>query len=411
MAVKKLSSEWSKRDTAKSIFFFLLHTMLLIVILAVILLADKLPNIKEYMKVNGADYLYALFAVFMLLVIMYFYFLFEDKNLLRKFKDVTMIFSILDLYIVVSYYIGNLHIGEEIGVYARPVAFVGLMVFTLSNRKNAIFMNIVSALLVFIIDTFSGGITASANEYYSSLIIAFSAGMIAIFLCSQAKTRFSIVGIGILIVFPIDLIVFLLEISTFIDGKAPTGLSDWQSILLNMGYGLFGGVMSAILFLTMLPLYELIFNRLTVFRLREMTSSDAKLLKRLKTEAPGTYNHSVMVAQLSEACALAIGENADYARAAALYHDVGKVIHPEYFTENQIQGEANPHNELPPEISTDYIRSHAVEGSNLIQRNRLPQFFADVAKQHHGTMPIRYFYLKAMKLTDADLRIEDFSSI
>ena len=216
MAVKKLSSEWSKRDTAKSIFFFLLHTMLLIVILAVILLADKLPNIKEYMKVNGADYLYALFAVFMLLVIMYFYFLFEDKDLLRKFKDVTMIFSILDLYIVVSYYIGNLHIGEEIGVYARPVAFVGLMVFTLSNRKNAIFMNIVSALLVFIIDTFSGGITASANEYYSSLIIAFSAGMIAIFLCSQAKTRFSIVGIGILIVFPIDLIVFLLEISTFL---------------------------------------------------------------------------------------------------------------------------------------------------------------------------------------------------
>lgn len=407
MAVKQLSGEWNKKDTVKSILFFLLHTIILIVLLAAVLLADKLTYIKEYMNENKADYLYALFAVVMLLLIMYFYFLFEDKEILRKFRDITMIFAILDLYFVASYYIGDL-----ISVYARPVAFVGLMVFSLSNRKSAIFMNIVSALLVFIIDTFSGGVTTSTNEYYSSLIIAFSAGMIAIFLCSQAKTRFSIVGIGILIVFPIDLIVFLLELSTLIEGTPSIeGLTVWQSIWVNMGFGLFGGVMSAILFLTLLPLFEFTFNRLTVFRLREMTSSDAKLLKRLKEEAPGTYNHSVMVAQLSEACALAIGENADYARAAALYHDVGKLTHPEHFTENQVKGDYNVHDELSPELSADIIRSHAQGGYALIQRSHLPQFFADVAVQHHGTLPIRYFYAKALKLSDSDtdLRIEDFS--
>ena len=404
MAVKQLSGQWSKRDTVKSILFFLLHTTVLIVILATILLVGKLSEIKDYMKENGADYLYALLAVVLLLVIMYFYFLFEDKEILRKFKDISMIFAILDLYFVASYYTGEL-----LSVYARPVAFVGLMVFSLSNRKNAIFMNIVSALLVFIIDTFSGGVSTSTNEYYSSLIIAFSAGMIAIFLCSQAKTRLSIVGIGILIVFPIDLIVFLLELSTLLDGKSISEVNEWQSILINMGFGLFGGVMSAILFLTMLPLFELIFNRLTVFRLHEMTSSDAKLLKQLKEEAPGTYNHSVMVAQLVEACALAIGENADYARAAALYHDVGKLHHPEHFTENQVKGEYNLHDELSPELSADIIRSHAQDGYALIQRNHLPQFFADAAVQHHGTMPIRYFYAKALKLTDSDLNIEDFS--
>jgi putative nucleotidyltransferase with HDIG domain len=404
MAVKQLSGQWNRKDTVKSILFFLLHTVLLILLIATILLADKLSYIKEYMQKNGADYLYALFAVVLLLLIMYFYFLFEDKEILRKLKDLTMIFSILDFYFVASYYIGDL-----VSVYARPVALVGLMVFTLSDRKNAIFMNIVSALLVFIIDTFSGGIMTSTNEYYSSLIIAFSAGMIAIFLCSQAKTRFSIVGIGILIVFPIDLIVFLLELSTLIDGKTITGLTEWQSILLDMGFGLCGGVMSAVLFLTILPLFEFMFNRLTVFRLREMTSSDAKILKKLKEEAPGTYNHSVMVAQLAEACALAIGENADYARAAALYHDVGKLHHPEHFTENQVKGEYNLHDELSPELSADIIRSHALGGYTLIQRNHLPQFFADVAVQHHGTMPIRYFYAKALKLTDAELNIEDFS--
>ena len=159
MAVKQLSGEWNQKDTVKSILFFLLHTIILIVILAAVLLAKELWHIKEYMNENKADYLYALFAVIMLLLIMYFYFLFEDKEILRKFRDITMIFAILDLYFVASYYIGDL-----LSVYARPVALVGLMVFTLSNRKNAIFMNIVSALLVFIIDTFSGGVTTSTNE-------------------------------------------------------------------------------------------------------------------------------------------------------------------------------------------------------------------------------------------------------
>ena len=160
MAVKQLSGQWNRKDTVKSILFFLLHTLLLIVLIATVLLADKLSYIKEYMQKNGADYLYALFAVVLLLLIMYFYFLFEDKEILRKLKDLTMIFFVLDLYFVASYYIGNF-----ISVYARPVALVGLMVFTLSDRKNAIFMNIVSALLVFIIDTFSGGIMTSTNEY------------------------------------------------------------------------------------------------------------------------------------------------------------------------------------------------------------------------------------------------------
>ena len=97
MAVKQLSGQWGKRDTAKSILFFLLHTSILIVLLAAILLADKLSYIQEYMKENGADYLYALLAVILLLLIMYFYFLFEDKDILRKFRDITMIFAVLDL--------------------------------------------------------------------------------------------------------------------------------------------------------------------------------------------------------------------------------------------------------------------------------------------------------------------------
>ena len=130
-------------------------------------------------------------------------------------------------------------------------------------------------------------------------------------------------------------------------------------------------------------------------------------MKKLKAEAPGTYNHSMMVAQLAEASAAAIGEDVDYARAAALYHDVGKLHYPDHFTENQ--GEYNLHDELTPELSADIIRSHAKDGYTLIRANHLPDFFADVALQHHGTMPIRYFYAKALKMTDGELNIEDFS--
>ena len=230
--------------------------------------------------------------------------------------------------------------------------------------------------------------------------------MLAIFFCEKAKTRFRVVLVGIAIVIPIDFIIFLLEVSTFID-NVNGGLAALQSILLHMGYGLFGGVTSTVIFLAILPIFEVGFNCLTVYRLRELTSSDAKILQRLKEAAPGTYNHSMMVAQLAEACAAAIGEDVDYARAAALYHDVGKLHYPEHYTENQ--GDYNVHDELTPELSADIIRSHAKDGQTLIKANHLPDFLADIAVQHHGTMPIRYFYAKALKMTDGELNIEDFS--
>ena len=140
-----------------------------------------------------------------------------------------------------------------------------------------------------------------------------------------------------------------------------------------------------------------------------MCSSDlsAKLIKKLKENAPGTYSHSVVVSQLAEACAKAIGEDSELARAAAYYHDVGKLKGPEMFAENQT--EYNFHDDITPELSVDIIRSHARNGAQLIKKSRLPEFFADVAIQHHGTLPIKYFYYKALKMSDGELNIENYS--
>ncbi len=402
MKEKAFDRKWERKDTLKSAFLFLAHFIILATIIGGVALVGEFSHLVEYMRKYGANYLYALFSVLLIISIMYFYFYFENKEMLGSAKNITMIFCILDLYFILSYFIGL-----KMNLYARPIALVALLVFVLIGRREAIFMNIVSALLMFVVDTFTGAPTNHPYEYYSSLLISFSAGMVAIFFCNRAKTRFSVVGIGIFIVLPIDFIIFLLELSTLVDSAISVTTTSFERIMARMGYGLFGGVMSAVIFLAILPMFEVIFNSLTAFRLRELTSSDAKVLKKLKQEAPGTYNHVVMVAQLAEACAAAIGEDVDYARAAALYHDVGKLHNPEHFTENQ--GDYNLHDELTPELSADIIRSHAHDGYALIKSNHLPEFLADVALQHHGTMPIRYFYAKALKLTDGELNVEDFS--
>lgn len=401
MAEKRLRKAWTKKDIGKSIAFFFMHFIILTLLAGGVLLSGKISALGAYMKEHGADYLYALFCGLLLVTIMYLYFLFEDREMLLSGKNITLLFTVLDVYFLLAWLMG-----EKIDLYARPIALVALLILVLVGRKDAIFMTVVSSLFMFIVDTFTG--VGTPKENFSSLMISFTAGMFAIFLCNHIKTRVAVIFVGIVIVIPIDIIIFLLEISTLVDGSSGASLwSEWQNVIIRMGYGLFGGVTSTVIFLAILPVFEGIFNCLTVFRLRELTSSDAKILKKLKEEAPGTYNHSVMVSQLAEASAAAIGENADYARAAALYHDVGKLHNPEHFTENQ--GDYNLHDELSPELSADIIRSHAKDGYNLIRNNHLPEFLADVALQHHGTLPIRYFYAKALKLTDGDLNIEDFS--
>lgn len=107
------------------------------------------------------------------------------------------------------------------------------------------------------------------------------------------------------------------------------------------------------------------FNCVTDYRLRELTDHDAPLMREMKDRAMGTFNHSIVVAHLAEACAIALNEDTALARAVAYYHDVGKLRQPEYFTENQVG--FNPHSELSPELSVDIIRSHAKDGYELIR--------------------------------------------
>ncbi|MGF1448203.1 MAG: HD family phosphohydrolase [Opitutales bacterium] len=154
------------------------------------------------------------------------------------------------------------------------------------------------------------------------------------------------------------------------------------------------GVLTGILVVGLLPYLENLFHYITDITLLELTDYNHPLLRRMQMTAPGTYHHSLMVANLSERAAQDIGCNALVCRASSLFHDVGKMVKPDYFIENQRPGE-NPHEEKNPSMSALIIKSHVKEGVEMAREARLPLLMVDIIQQHHGTTLIRYFYEKA----------------
>lgn len=186
------------------------------------------------------------------------------------------------------------------------------------------------------------------------------------------------------------------------------GLPGWH-LAFQMTCGFAGGILVAVLASFLLPLLESVFGILTDVRLLELSNLNNPLLRRLAVEAPGSYNHSVIVGTLAEAAAEAVGANALFCRVAACYHDVGKMLKPGYFVENQQDG-VNRHDRLSPHMSALVIASHVKEGIELARSYGLPPQVLDVIPQHHGTRRINYFYQKAVEavgpaaILDSDYR-------
>ena len=149
--------------------------------------------------------------------------------------------------------------------------------------------------------------------------------------------------------------------------------------------------------MALLPIIERMFNRYSNITLIDFTDFNNPLLRRLQIEAPGTYHHSVMVSYLAEHAAVMVGANEMVCRVGAYYHDIGKIVKPEFFSENQ-GGGRNPHDDQTPSMSALIIKSHIKEGIALAKIEKMPQQIIDAIAQHHGTSIISYFYTKAVKL-------------
>ena len=371
---------------------FYLLTLLLVFIMVVI---NQPSNWKSYFSDQSTDVVLVCMCILLLYAIIYYYYYFEDKEFISQSRNVVLILTILNVSVVLNYAFGRI-VGD---IYIRPVSMLALMFVFLLNRRRAIMLNFVFAFLMFVIDSNTNA-ALSGNQQYFSLMLTFVCGTVGIFLAGANKTRGGLMLTGLIGAVPAIVIILIFTIPVI----AESGLIRYFTLA---GYGAAGSIISAMFALCLLPLFEKVFNVLTVFRLSELTSTNAPILVKLKAGAPGTFNHSLLVAHLSETCAVAIGVNAELARAAGYYHDVGKLKQPECFTENQTG--YNIHDELMPELSADIIRSHAQDGYEFLMSAHIPEEIASVAREHHGTLPIKYFYNKAVKLSGEELDLKNYS--
>ena len=194
-------------------------------------------------------------------------------------------------------------------------------------------------------------------------------------------------------------VVFMLVLKIIFDGNVNNIIFPLLMVSLN-------GFLSGILALGFLTPLESLLNTASVFRLMDLSDLNSATMKKMLVAAPGTYNHSMMVATLAENACSAIHANALLARVGAYYHDVGKIEQSEYFVENQT-GE-NKHNELNPRLSTTIIKSHVKKGVEKATEMRLPKEVVDIIGEHHGNGLISFFYDKAKNL-DENVSKEEFS--
>jgi putative nucleotidyltransferase with HDIG domain len=265
--------------------------------------------------------------------------------------------------------------------YIAMTALAPIIVAILIDAGSAIFM----ALLISI---FTGVIYGNRLDL---LVLTFLASLVAIFGCRDVRKRGRVVraaGAG-------GLTVALFAMLIGIVDHVP-----WVTLLQQMGAGLATGLFTGIVVVGVLPVLESLFKRTTDITLLELTDFNHPLLRLMQLEAPGTYHHSLVVAQLAENACNAIGANPLLARVCALFHDIGKTAKPEYFAENQRNG-TNPHDANNPSLSAVIIKAHVKDGVELALRHRLPRAVVDVVQQHHGTSLIRYFYHRARSVSTA----------
>tara|TARA_B110000483_G_scaffold23529_1_gene27478 strand:+ start:17 stop:2422 length:2406 start_codon:yes stop_codon:yes gene_type:complete len=263
--------------------------------------------------------------------------------------------------------------------YIAPTALAPVIVTLLIDAGSAVFM----ALLISI---FTGVIYGNRLDL---LVLTFLASMVAILSARHTRKRGAIVRATTLGGVVVAIFVLLIGI---VDQLPPL------SVIQQMGAGLATGVLTGVVVVGLLPLLESLFKRTTDITMLELTDYNHPLLRRMQMEAPGTYHHSLVVAQLAENAADAIGASSLRARVCALFHDIGKMVKPEYFTENQ-RTDINPHDFNNPSLSALIIKSHVKEGVDLALQYHLPRVVLNVIRQHHGTSLIRYFFYQAVGAT------------
>ena len=310
-----------------------------------------------------------LVLVFVTLLFLFLYIF--RRDILMQFRKLSFLLLFLVSMILISKYIEsfpNLHI------YIIPFAVFPIIIRTFYDSRTAIFTLIIATIIT--------GFFAPNN--YEFVLMQITAGVIAVFSLSKMHRRVHLVMAAIW-VFLTYLIVFL-ALELIYEGNL---LSANFKMLQWFGF-------SSLLVLLVYPLeyiFEKIFGFVSDVTLIELADTNQPLLRKLSEEAPGTFHHSIQIANLAEEIILKIGGNPFRVRAGALYHDIGKLAAPAYFIENQDAG-INPHDKMSYQKSAEIIIDHVNKGIKLAKKHKLPESLIEFIATHHGTTKAKYFYLK-----------------
>ena len=329
----------------------------------------------------------ALLVLMLCAVIALYLYMFKPEYL-KNTKNLLLLCIIVVLEIAISLVTRQLH------TYLMPVSLAVILIAILLDGKTAIFVNCVLSILVSLLVSSD---SLFSMTMFSVLLMAFISGPAAVWVLSQRHMRTGTFLAGCVIA----LVNFITTMAMGLINSV-----NLNTAVINAVWAFGSGILSAVLAIGLQTLLEWLFNIATNAKLIELSNPNQPLLRRLLLEASGTYHHSIIVANLAEAGATAVGANGLLARVGAYYHDIGKLKRPMYFKENQMGD--NPHDRTDPRVSAAILIAHPRDGQLMAQKQRLPEPIQDIIRQHHGDSPTLYFYDKAKKLYGDDVDISAF---
>lgn len=267
-----------------------------------------------------------------------------------------------------------------------PYAFAPLVLSVLLGRNHglyaAVFVSLWSRILF--------------GEFDAPLLVcALISGFVAVYLTLQVRKRSRLVKAGFWVGVALWFLALTFGFIGPINLLSPSA-NDWQTLGLQSAFAIGNGIVTATIVGGILPMLENLFRVTTDISWLEASDLNHPLLRRMTIEAPGTYHHSLVVANLAEDAGEAIGVNGTLCRVCAYFHDIGKLVKPEYFTEN-MNFERNPHDDLAPTMSALIIIAHVKEGVDLALKHNLNRRIVDIIQEHHGTSLVYYFYKRALQ--------------
>ncbi len=324
----------------------------------------------------------------------FYYFKLTHNSFLLSLKQLALFATIIILTLILAKVTEYFLLRNEANLfdtvrYPLFVPFAAILICTLIGAEISLFSTCLLSVIL--------GLSL-AVDHSRFIVINLLTGIAAILFARSLRKRkevFAICGKVWLLCIPL-FFVYNFAHNTLWSNVIVTDLISTFSFL----------IMTAILVVGLLPIFESLFHIMTDITLMEYMDPNNELLRRLSIEAPGTYQHCLVVGSLAESAAQSIGANGLFCRVSTLYHDIGKLFNPHYFTENQIGG-FNIHQLLTPVESTQVIIAHVTEGEALARKHDLPQTFIDVIREHHGTTLVYYFYCKQVEQMGGDVDAVD----